>query len=45
MRRSKYKKITAENCYLELSIVTFLSLLPIMAIILRGIVLTFGLKK
>lgn len=45
MTISKYKKETVEKCYLELVIVTFLSLIPIIAVIARGLILTFGLKK
>ncbi len=44
-RRSNpnYKKEVEKKCYLELTIVTFLSLVPILAVITRGLVLTFGL--
>ena len=44
-KRVQNKKETVEKCYLELVIVTFLSLLPIIAVIARGLILTFGLKK
>ncbi|WP_460055241.1 hypothetical protein [Pseudolactococcus yaeyamensis] len=40
---SKCKKESVEKKYhLELAIVSFLSLLPIMAVVAKGLILTFG---
>lgn len=42
MNTSKCKKEELGKCHVELAIVTFLSLVPIMAVIGKGLILTFG---